>query len=418
MDIIREDFFHFLWQNLHFAQNGLRTTCGKPVRVIHPGYRNDGDGADYRYSRIRVDGILFCGDVELHKAASEWYRHGHQRDSRYERVILHVVVHDDLHKRNVAASDGHRVPTIELRSCLPPSLSRLWRNWHRPVSLPCSGLVPGLPARTFGNIMRQWDKKYLRHRLNRMRDLFPAETPITAGWQMMVIRGIFQGLGYHKNQEPMLRLAEIFLQKRQDPRTWLTLQSRSPERIRKKIREISRLLLMDAGLVDADLVDADLVSGRTGAMKRTDWDFSASRPANRPDIRIPQAVELAIRLSRYPISAWWKKPAAELWKTACEAEVYPAPGKQRRDILLHNVIIPSVYLLGCMLHHRRLNRQALILWRKQHIPLPPLVRNTLENGGFHPGNHYNRLAILYHFKYFCSRKKCYECNVMKYFVRT
>ncbi len=408
MDIIREDFFHFLWQNLHFAQNGLRTTCGKPVHVIHPGYRNDGDGADYRYSRIRVDGILFCGDVELHKTASEWYRHGHQRDSRYERVILHVVVHDDLYKRNVAASDGHRVPTLELRSCLPPSLSRLWRKWHRPVSLPCSGLVPELPARTFDSIMGLWDKKYLRHRLNRMRDLFPAETPISAGWQVMVIRGIFQGLGYHKNQEPMLRLAGIFLDKVQHQESGLTLQSLSPERIQKKIRDISQLLLVDAGLV----------AGRTGAMKRTDWDFSASRPANRPDVRIPQAVQLSIRLYCHPVSAWWKQPASALWETACEAEVYPATGKQRRDILFYNVIIPSVYLLGRWLHHRHLIRQALLLWRKQRVPLPSNVKKILQNGGFPPGNHYNRLAILYHFKYFCSRKKCYECNIMKYFVQT
>lgn len=408
MDIIREDFFHFLWQNLHFTLNDLHTTCGKPVRVIHPGYRNSGDGADYRYARIRLDGNLFCGDVELHKVASEWYRHGHQRDSRYERVILHVVVHDDRHKRNVAASDGHRVPTIELRSCLPPSLSMLWRKWHRPVSLPCAGLVPEMPSRTFGNIMRQWDKNYLRHRLNRMRDLFPAETPISAGWQAMLIRGIFQGLGYHKNQEPMLSIAGIFLEKLQRQESGKALHSLATKRIHKEIRKTSDQLLVDAGLVQ----------GRAGTLNRTDWDFSASRPANRPEVRIPQAVEMSIRLHRYPVSAWWEQPAAELWKKICASEVYPAPGKQRRDILFSNVIIPSTLLLGNWLHHRNLIRQALDLWDTQRIPLPENVKKILQNGGFPPGKHFERLAILYHFKYFCSRKKCYECNIMKYFVQT
>jgi len=408
MDIIREDFFHFLWQNLHFTQNGLQTTCGKPVRVIHPGYRNDGDGADYRYSRIRLDGILFCGDVELHKAASEWYRHGHQRDSRYERVILHVVVHDDLHKRNVAASDGHRVPTLELRSCLPPSLSRLWRKWHRPVSLPCAGLVPEVPERTFGHIVRRWDGEYLRHRMKRMCDLFPAETPISTGWKTMLIRGIFEGLGYHKNQEPMLRLAGIFLDKVYHQESELALHSLSMERIHKKIPELCHQLLMDAGFFEDD----------AGVMNRTDWDFSASRPANRPVSRIPQAVEMCIRLQRHPVSAWWERPPAALWKTVRETEVYPAPGKQRSDILYFNVIIPSLLLLGHWLHHTKLKRQALTLWRKQAIPLPENVKKVLQNGGFPPGNHFNRLAILYHFKYFCSRKKCYECDIMKYFVQT
>jgi hypothetical protein len=411
MDIIREDFFHFLWQNLHFNQSGLLTTCGKEVYVLHPGYRNDGDGADYRFSRILLDGMLFCGDVELHKMASEWYRHGHQRDSRYERVILHVVVHDDLHKRMVLASDGHRVPTLEMRTALPDSLARLWRAWHRPVSLPCSGLVADVPGEKFQSVMSQWDRRYFRHRLARMLEFYPADITMSTAWQRMLVRGLFQGLGYHKNQDPMLEMADFFLEKYYGCKEQAITASADPASpgpaTADWILQTTESLLSEAGLAD----------GCSIRRKRLQWDFSASRPANRPDSRLPQAAELSHRILHMPITSWLHGSAETLWQDSCRLEIFPAPGEQRNRILFHNVLLPSLYYLGRWLHSRRLVRQVVQLWDSQHIPLPPKVKKTLETGGFPAGRHLNRLAILHHFKYFCGEKRCCECRIMKYFVR-
>ena len=413
MDIIREDFFHFLWQNLHFSQSGLKTTCGQSVHILHPGHRNGGDGADYRFSRIRLDGMLFCGDVELHKTASEWYRHGHQRDSRYERVILHVVVHDDLYRRNAIASDGHRIPTLELRSSLPASLSRLWRAWHRPVALPCSGLVSGLPEDRLHTILDRWDRSYFRHRLNRMMALFPAETPLSTAWVRMLVRGIFEGLGYHKNQEPMLRMAEVFLDARTGglglfpEQAQQVLPETEPFPLPEHVRTRAEMLLRESGLK----------TNRAGTLSRADWDLSSSRPANRPAARLPQAAELALRITRNPMSYWLSTPADQLWKEACAFTVYPPPGRNRREVLFHNVVLPALYLLGCWLHAGRLKRHALHMWQQQHIPLPGNVRKILHHGGFPSGDHMKRLALLHHFKYFCRDRKCHECEIMKYFVQ-
>ncbi len=405
MDIIREDFFHFLWQNLHFSQNGLRTTCGEPVYVLHPGYRNEGDGADYRFSRILMGGIRFCGDVELHKMASEWYRHGHHRDSRYERVILHVVVRDDLYKRKVLASDGHQIPTVELRSSLPASLSRLWRAWHRPVELPCSGLVSELPEPGFRAIMNQWDRSYFRHRLKKMLELYPDAVPMSAAWKHMVVRGFFQGLGYHKNQEPMLRMADHFLEWYASPEMDSLAEAHQSDG--SGIRQMAQRLLAEAGLA----------AGSTGTMQRLQWDFSASRPANRPGTRLPQAVELSIRLLHHPVTAWLNEPADALWKEICRLEEYSVPGEQRRKTLFHNILVPSLYLLGRWLHDRHLVRQAVRHWKRQRVTLPENVKKTFENGGFPHGEHTNRLAILHQFKYYCREKRCCDCRIMKYFVR-
>ncbi len=429
MDIIREDFFHFLWQNLHFSQSNLKTTCETDIRILHPGFKNDGDGPDYRLAKICLDGILFCGDIELHKAASEWYRHAHQLDSRYERVILHVVVHDNLFRRRVMASDGHRIPTLELRSSLPASLARLWRAWHRPVVLPCSGLLSEIPEPVFRSILQHWDKRYFSHRLDRMLSLYPSGEPMSVAWKKMLIRGAFQGLGYHKNQENMLRVAEVFLTSEAYNKWHCDHESShiNEQHIFHKKGEVSEVILKsritkkEAALIrDASrfLLDrAGLGSGSQSILCRTNWDFSASRPANQPTARIPQAAELGLRLARYSTKDWMHKPADKLWQDVCKLKIFAVPGKSRADILFQNVIVPSLYLLGRWTHHKKLYNQAMGHWKKQRIPLPQKVGKVLREGGFPPGNHKKRLALLHQFKYYCRNKRCSECHVMKYIAQ-
>lgn len=460
MDIIREDFFHFLWKNLHFHLHELQTTAGDKVHIIHPGYANEGDGPDYRYAKIRLNDILFYGDVELHKKASEWRKHGHHKDNRYEGVILHVVLHDDLHRKEVTASDGQSIPTLELRSSLPESLARLWRAYNRPAALPCSGLIPEMPDRIFRKIARTWDNRYFDYRINRMISLYPADKPISEAWQNMLVLGIFQGLGYHKNQENMLRLAdalyrygylpqknEIFTIKESDSAPGSPANRPVPDPV--KVQQLSNTLLIMSGLqphhneyrhnsngpptpFKGILPEHTGVTPRiTGVtpritennpeikvlFKHNDWDFSASRPANHPDTRIRQGAELLLQLQRLKIKDWLKYPSDTLWRTICRLHHAPSLGKNRREVIFYNVVIPSVYLIGSWLQYKKKMREACCLWSAQDIPLPKRTWTTLKKSAIPPGDHYSKLATLHHFKYFCSEKRCAECGIMRYFAQ-
>jgi len=445
MDIIREDFFHFLWQNLHFTQKGLKTTFGEDIRVIYPGYRNDGDGADYRLSKILLGDLLFCGDVELHKSSSEWYRHGHQRDSRYERVILHVVIHDDLGKRNVMASDGTRIPTLELRSSLPSSLNKLWRSWHRPVALACSGLVTDISPDRFHAIIKEWDRQYFQYRLNRMLSLYPSELPISAAWKQMLIKGIFEGLGYHKNQQNMVKLADFFLSSdRYAKLAGSSSCSLLPFLFHKKRKsakvETDEYIMTTSAQFDTGfhqntslcsklstefiqrtgrnlLEKAGLITSTGNIINRTDWDFSASRPSNQPSVRVPQAAELGLRIACVPAADWLHTPTHSLWDYFCNLQHYPSPGRTRRDTIFHNVIVPSVWLLGQWLHDKEICRSVMKFRVNQRVQIPPKVIKLFEDGGFPPGKHLLRPSVLHHFKYHCNEKRCHECSIMKHLVQ-
>jgi hypothetical protein len=64
---------------------------GGAMRVHFPGWRNRSAGPDFRDAVIEADGATLRGDVEVHRDARDWVRHGHDADPRYGNVVLHVV---------------------------------------------------------------------------------------------------------------------------------------------------------------------------------------------------------------------------------------------------------------------------------------------------------------------------------------
>ncbi|MGB6896378.1 MAG: DUF2851 family protein, partial [Dehalococcoidia bacterium] len=103
-----------LWREQRFPRSALVTRQGVPLRVLHPGRPGRGAGPDFRHALLETpSGAVLRGDVELHALASSFRAHGHHRDPRYDRVILHVVFEDDLREDTPLAS-GRRVPVVAL----------------------------------------------------------------------------------------------------------------------------------------------------------------------------------------------------------------------------------------------------------------------------------------------------------------
>ncbi|HNW76967.1 MAG TPA: DUF2851 family protein, partial [Bacteroidales bacterium] len=93
--MMTEEFIHFLWK-FRMLKPELRTTSGEELQIIHPGEHNSDSGPDFFNSRIRLEGTLWAGNVEMHVLASDWNRHNHSADRAYDNTILHVVHTDDI----------------------------------------------------------------------------------------------------------------------------------------------------------------------------------------------------------------------------------------------------------------------------------------------------------------------------------
>ncbi|MFT7121577.1 MAG: hypothetical protein ACJAZ9_001757, partial [Neolewinella sp.] len=92
---MREDFIHFLWRQARFDLRNLTTTGGSSLSIQDFGLHNKDAGPDFSGGQLRIDGLQWAGNIEMHVKASDWYKHGHETDLAYDNVILHVVLEED-----------------------------------------------------------------------------------------------------------------------------------------------------------------------------------------------------------------------------------------------------------------------------------------------------------------------------------
>ncbi len=120
---MQEEFLHYVWKHQKLNLNQLYTSSGERIDLVSPGRQNFESGPDFIDARIRIDGQLWAGNVEMHLQSSEWYRHNHQYDKSYNNVILHVVWQHDM---EVILPNEQAVPTLEIKTLITPAVIQLY----------------------------------------------------------------------------------------------------------------------------------------------------------------------------------------------------------------------------------------------------------------------------------------------------
>ena len=67
-----EKLLHYVWQHRLLPAKTLKTDRGETVDVIDPGLLNSNAGPDFFNAKVKVDGQLWVGNVEIHEHASDW----------------------------------------------------------------------------------------------------------------------------------------------------------------------------------------------------------------------------------------------------------------------------------------------------------------------------------------------------------
>ena len=106
-----EKLLHYIWKHKILPLHQLFTTDGSQVEIINPGMHNQNAGPDFLNARIKIDGTLWAGNIEIHTLSSDWMRHRHDENPAYDNVILHVVGTPDC---TVFNSHGKPIPQMQL----------------------------------------------------------------------------------------------------------------------------------------------------------------------------------------------------------------------------------------------------------------------------------------------------------------
>ena len=239
---IPESVLHSLWQKLLLPATGLVTVDGKRVSVLHPGTPNSDSGPDFRDARIRIGGITYRGDVEIHNTAQEWRDHHHASNPHYNSVILHVVLSDRGRDPLTHTSGRRSVPVVILSRFLDQS-PHLFQPSAQGHASPIfchdkNSRVPGLLIRKWLSVLARERLEMKIHRLHeRLKELAdeksgrigepharyhgnPDEIPPPERcytrtdfsprglWEQLFYEGVFESLGYEQNADAFLRLAQ------------------------------------------------------------------------------------------------------------------------------------------------------------------------------------------------------------------
>ena len=388
---MHERLLQFIWANLYFRQENLITTNRKPLVIQNPGQLNNGDGPDFKHASVKLDDLTFHGDVELHLESRGWFDHRHHEDPRYDKVVLHVVL-DDNELIEARRTDETRIPTLVLKRYVNESVPALFRKSRRKTTLACAGLIKNVGHDV---IERQWRRagdRYFNYKIQELQKSYDSSLAPSEAWRHLLAESLFDGLGIANNRSTMRRLFRL-------------LQSSVPNPNIYPYKDILELALSLAGLDKSE---------NPGNLVRHDWSFSNTRPANQPEVRIPQAIAIWYALWQLPLTTILNESIDSSWQLITNIEDMTKPiGNDRKNVLFTAVYLPAIHILGALFHDADLQRQAFSGWNAAKVKIPSSILGGFHRSGLTDDIIKDNPATIFQFKHVCRESRCNECEIMK-----
>ena len=348
-----------LWRDSHLRPHHLETADGTRYRVIHPGVQSSEAGPDFR-AAILVDhrGRRLLGDIELHRAAGEWYNHRHHLDANYNGVVIHVVLRRGAHGSSRQAS-GTEVPVAEL---IPQATQ------GADDVAAAAAPSPRPPERIADELDRLGDLRFLERSRGLVMSMKADADP-----DQMLYEGVMEALGYASNRKPFRQLAGLV--------PYRALRNLRGEPRFTRLAGIEAVLLWGAGLLDGQAPSArsrqlrrmvrgmDWRQGRRLA-RRGEWKLFRVRPTNHPVRRISGIAAVLARTMDAGLGASLESAlmARGAKGTAAAFLEPPLIGADRAAEIVLNVVLPYFNARGVLSGDTLLARKSLDEYR-QAAPL-------------------------------------------------
>lgn len=410
---MKEEFIYYLWENRLLSKD-LQTIDGDSIYVVSVGNRNYDSGPDFLDARIRIGGTLWCGHVEIHVNASDWFRHGHQNDDAYKNVILHVVYNNDTERL--------AIPTLEIKGKFDESIYVRYNEFLKSRKwIPCERLIAGIQQFTW----LSWLERIVVERLeSEVKDVFSKLMENNYDWEETLYQRIMRYCGLKVNNDAFERLARLL-----------------PLRILRKHLDnrlqIEALFFGCAGFLEQSFTESYPVllqrefkilksKFNLTTMPTVYWKFLRLRPPNFPTIRLAQMAsmvcngenmfsKLLIANDLEPVRNLFNVEVNEYWDTHFQFEkpsraIKKTLGETAINLLIINAVVPVLFSYGIYHDNDELKEKSLGLLNEME-PEDNVIIRKFGSLGVNVRNAQQSQALLHLYNCYCRKRKCLKCRV-------
>jgi hypothetical protein len=422
-----ELLLHYVWKHKLFPLSKLETSDGHPVEVIDPGLHNQNAGPDFFNAKVKINGTLWIGNIEIHDKASDWFLHGHDHDSRYNNVILHICgILDAVAK----TENGDLLPQLQL-----PIPDFVLDHYQELLSIdaypPCYKIIPELSK----FMLHSWMSALQTERLEQKTEAINRRVNLCNGsWESGYFVTLARNYGFGINGDAFEQWA-------------LNIPLHDVDHHRDDLFQIEAIFMGQAGLLDPEAIPEQY---RTEAakegyfeklrneylylahkfslkpMNRNLWNFLRLRPQNFPHIRISQLANLYYLRKAGLSQIIEAKDVIELydilkvgvtpyWETHY---TFGSPSERNKkslspfsiNLLLINTVVPILFAYGKHKMDEKLCDKAFDILDRLKPENNRIVR-MWHQVGINVENAGDSQALIQLKKEYCDKKDCLRCRI-------
>lgn len=414
-----EKLMQYIWQHRLWSLADMTTVDGRSVRVIDPGTLNTDAGPDFFNAKIKIDGNLWVGNVEIHTRASDWKRHNHDKDKAYDSVILHVVEKDDA---PVYRTNGELIPQMILNYS-HDFTAKYAELVNSTSSLPCAAQLKSTPPLVMAEWLQTLAFERLQAKTERILELYKTSC---GSWEDVCYITLSRNLGFGINNDAFERLARC-----------------TPLRLLHKhcdsMLQIEALLFGQAGMLDSENHPHDQYYQKLCSeyaflankfsltpINAESWKSFRIRPQNFPYRRIAMLAHYiydGFRLMENILNAKDENELRNLFSielTGYWADHYSfgdsascsqkALGNKSIDIILINTAAPLYHAYSSVTGNYDTAEKAIELLESLY-PEKNAIVETFTRAGVKCDNALSSQALIQAHKEYCSARKCLYCTI-------
>lgn len=417
---MKEAFLHFIWRYKRFDISNLQTIDALPIEIIDGGEYNTNAGPDFFNAKLKIGGVLWAGNIEMHLKASDWLLHQHEKDKVYDSVILHVVLDADC---KIFRKNGEEIPCLEMRPLIKENLVGIYQKIeHNAHWIPCQHHYFQV-----SEISKElWFSRVLVERLEQKTEYIEAQLfDSQYAWEEIFYQNVAKNFGVKINEQPFAMLA-------------MTLPLTTIAKHKNNLLQVEALVFGQAGLLENIEFKDDYPKQlqkeyqflkqkfNLKPLETSLWKFSRLRPASFPTIRLAQFAKLlhqsvhlfskiidtediealseffSIELENYWLNHYRFDKESKLIKKHF--------GKDAIHLILINCVAPFLFIYGKIKKEEKYKERAIKLLES----LPP-EKNSIIDRWKELGEAVNDAAksqsLLQQKRRYCDQKKCLECAI-------